>query len=448
MQKTIACENILKDYRLTHPLQTERTLAMITTGIIAEYNPFHNGHAYHLNQVRARSQADYLMIVMSGDFVQRGAPAIADKYLRTQAALLCGADLVVELPCLFACSSAEAFAFGGVSLLDRMGVVDYLGFGCECGALEPLEKAAFILAQEPASFRNVLQKELRNGYSFPAARAMALSHCLGTNTEGADLFSSPNNILALEYLKALYRLDSSIRPLAVKREGSGYHEKELCSSELYSVFSSALALRNAILSQGDITLLKGQVPDPVFALLNGGFGKRLPVSARDFSSLLYYKLLSEAEKGYTEYLDVTKDLSDKIKKKLRSYGSFDSFCMSLKSRDLPLTRIYRCMTHILLNIRQADAQEIINENGVPYARVLGFRESSAPLLAKIKRCSRIPLIVTADDAKKFMKSPVTTAAAKNLLQTDLRAARLYTHILADRFDTVLPDEFAAPVLKL
>ncbi len=445
MQKTIACENILKDYRLTHPLQTERTLAMITTGIIAEYNPFHNGHAYHLNQVRARSQADYLMIVMSGDFVQRGAPAIADKYLRTQAALLCGADLVVELPCLFACSSAEAFAFGGVSLLDRMGVVDYLGFGCECGALE---KAAFILAQEPASFRNVLQKELRNGYSFPAARAMALSHCLGTNTEGADLFSSPNNILALEYLKALYRLDSSIRPLAVKREGSGYHEKELCSSELYSVFSSALALRNAILSQGDITLLKGQVPDPVFALLNGGFGKRLPVSARDFSSLLYYKLLSEAEKGYTEYLDVTKDLSDKIKKKLRSYGSFDSFCMSLKSRDLTLTRIYRCMTHILLNIRQADAQEIINENGVPYARVLGFRESSAPLLAKIKRCSRIPLIVTADDAKKFMKSPVTTAAAKNLLQTDLRAARLYTHILADRFDTVLPDEFAAPVLKL
>ncbi len=416
MQKTIACENILKDYRLTHPLQTERTLAMITTGIIAEYNPFHNGHAYHLNQVRARSQADYLMIVMSGDFVQRGAPAIADKYLRTQAALLCGADLVVELPCLFACSSAEAFAFGGVSLLDRMGVVDYLGFGCECGALEPLEKAAFILAQEPASFRNVLQKELRNGYSFPAARAMALSHCLGTNTEGADLFSSPNNILALEYLKALYRLDSSIRPLAVKREGSGYHEKELCSSELYSVFSSALALRNAILSQGDITLLKGQVPDPVFALLNGGFGKRLPVSARDFSSLLYYKLLSEAEKGYTEYLDVTKDLSDKIKKKLRSYGSFDSFCMSLKSRDLTLTRIYRCMTHILLNIRQADAQEIINENGVPYARVLGFRESSA--------------------------------AAKNLLQTDLRAARLYTHILADRFDTVLPDEFAAPVLKL
>ncbi len=140
---------------------------MITTGIIAEYNPFHNGHAYHLNQVRARSQADYLMIVMSGDFVQRGAPAIADKYLRTQAALLCGADLVVELPCLFACSSAEAFAFGGVSLLDRMGVVDYLGFGCECGALEPLEKAAFILAQEPASFRNVLQKSCETDIPFP-----------------------------------------------------------------------------------------------------------------------------------------------------------------------------------------------------------------------------------------------------------------------------------------
>lgn len=426
---------------------------MITAGIIAEYNPFHNGHAYHLNQVRARSQADYLIIVMSGDFVQRGTPAITDKYLRAQTALLCGADLVVELPCLFACSSAEAFAFGGVSLLDRIGVVDYLGFGCESGVLEPLEKAALILAQEPAPFRNALQKALQNRCSFPAARAMALSDCLGENTADTKLFSSPNNILATEYLKALYRLNSPIRPLAVKRTGSGYHEKELyfpelCSSVTEPSFSSALALRNAILSQGDVTVIKGHVPDPVFALLNGGCGKRLPVTARDFSSLLYYKLLSEAEKGYSEYLDVSKDFSDKIKKNLRSYKNFDSFCMSLKSKDLTFTRICRCMTHILLNIRQADAQKIKAENGIPYARVLGFRESSAPLLTKIKRSSRIPLIVTAADARKFMKAPATTTAAKNLLQTDLRAARLYSHVQSDRFDTFLPDEFGAPVLKL
>lgn len=425
---------------------------MITAGIIAEYNPFHNGHAYHLNQVRARSQADYLIIVMSGNFVQRGTPAIADKYLRAQTALLCGADLVVELPCLFACSSAETFAFGGVSLLDHMGVVDYLGFGCESEVLEPLEKAASILANEPAPFRNALQKALRNGYSFPAARSMALSDCMGEPAADTKLFSLPNNILAVEYLKALYRLDSSIRPLAVKRTGSGYHEKELRFSELHSSelhsFSSALALRNAILSQGDVTILKGHVPDPVYALLSDGYGKRLPVTARDFSTLLYYKLLSEVEKGYSEYQDVSKDLSDKIKKNLRFYRNFDSFCMSLKSKDITFTRICRCMTHILLNIRQEDAQRVINENGVPYARVLGFRKGSVPLLTKIKQCSHIPLIVTAADAKKFMKDPDAATGAKNLLQTDLRAARIYSHILSDRFDTFFPDEFAAPVLKL
>ena len=420
---------------------------MKTAGIIAEYNPFHNGHAYHIREVRHQTGADYVIVVMSGNFMQRGVPAMLDKYTRARMALENGADLVLELPCIFACSSAELFAKGGVSLLCQLGVVDFLGFGCENDDLELLNKAASLLSEEPEEYRLTLQDSLREGNSFPTARGKAISSCLQDPTIDSAFLSSPNNILALEYLKAIKGLSSknsenSLKPVAIKRAGASYHEDRLCAS-----YSSALAIRKVLLSQEQEPLntgaLKDQVPDSVLHLLEKSYQKTYPVTSQDFSAQLHYKLLSEVETGYTEYLDVSKDISDKIKKNLNSYLDFDSFCMLLKSKDLTYTRISRCLLHILLNIHKEDLLP-----QAPYARVLGFRKDCAPLFKEIKEKSSLPLLAVAADARKFLADPSVTDRAKKMLTTDLTATRIYNSAALHRFHTTLPDEFGAPVLKV
>ncbi len=415
---------------------------MKTAGIIAEYNPFHNGHAYHLNEVRHRTNADYLIIVMSGNFMQRGVPAMLDKYTRARMALENGADLVLELPCQFSCASAELFANGGVSLLHQLGVVDFLGFGCENDNLPLLLKTASILAKESEEYRLLLQTALKKGNSFPVATSMALTACLQENIPDSDFLSSPNNILALEYLKALKILDSSIVPVAVRRNGASYHEDVLRAS-----FSSALAIRNTLLSQEESVLeqetLKCQVPDSVFQILKESYCHTYPIVSHDFSVQLHYKLLLEAQKGYAEYLDVTEDLSDKIKKNLRSYSNFDSFCLLLKSKELTYTRVSRCLMHILLNIRKEDLI-----NSVPYAKILGFRKECSPLLKEIRGKSQLPLLTVAADAKQFLLNPAVADSSKKMLTTDFTAARIYNSAVLHKFGTALPEDFSVPVLKV
>lgn len=424
---------------------------MKTAGIIAEYNPFHNGHAYHLNQVRSKTNADYLIIVMSGNFMQRGIPAMLDKYTRAKMALMNGADLVLELPCIYACSSAEYFAKGAVSLLHNLGIVDYIGFGCEDNNLSMLQQTARILASEPETYKKLLQDFLKKGNSFPIARNLALSSLPDNNSFDKLLLTSPNNILAVEYLKALYTLSSSITPVAIKREGASYSDDKLNSS-----YSSALAIRNVLFnapksgenSQRKFEILKNHVPDSVLKLLQEQYFYTLPVTSDDFSNLLHYKLLLEKEAGYEQYLDVTKDLSDKIKKNLHSFKNFDSFCMLLKSKDLTYTRICRCMIHILLNIRQNGLPNAEIHPLVPYARVLGFRNDSSPLLKEIKENSLIPLISVASDAKSFLNNPETPDYAKELFNLDIRAAHIYNSVVHSNYKTELPNEFGTPLLKV
>lgn len=434
---------------------------MKTAGIIAEYNPFHNGHAYHLSEVRKKANADYLVIVMSGNFMQRGVPAMLDKYQRAKMALQNGADLVLELPCLFACSSAEYFAKGAVSIFHQLGVIDALGFGCENDNLSLLQQAADLLLSEPEEYRAVLQDSLKKGSSFPAARSMALKSCLG-NHFSEQILASPNSILGIEYLKALKALSSSMEPIAIKREGAAYGD-----TKLHSSYSSALAIRNALFNnkntESNLDILKGHVPDSVLSLIQERYCKTMPITTNDFSALLHYKLLLEAEKGYTEYLDISKDLSDKIRKNLPLYTNFDSFCMLLKSKELTYTRICRCMTHILLNIKQQDLENLLPSQScntksipanktsaklVPYARVLGFREDSSPLLKEIKTNSGIPLLSVAADVKNFMANDTIPESAKRLLQLDITASRIYNGTTRNHYNISLPDEFGSPILKV
>ena len=188
---------------------------MKTAGIIAEYNPFHTGHQYHIEQTRAITGADFIIVVMSGDFVQRGAPAFLSKLVRTKMALLGGADLVLELPASCSCQSAEYFAYHGVSLLHALGCVDFLSFGSECGDITQLRQAADFLTMESDAYKKYLRSLLQSGCSYPTARAKAAAALHPENAGFSTILDSPNNILGIEYLKALKRLKSAILPVCL-----------------------------------------------------------------------------------------------------------------------------------------------------------------------------------------------------------------------------------------
>lgn len=237
---------------------------MKVVGIVAEYNPFHNGHRYHIEEARKCTGADFVVVVMSGDFVQRGEPAVIDKYHRTEMALSQGADLVLELPAAFACASAEYFATGAVSLLHALGCVDTLCFGSECGHLDLLEEIADLFIQEPSEYKEYLKTALKSGYSFPAARDEALKEYFAEDlvktAQIASVLSAPNNILGIEYIKALKVLGSSIRPVTITRMGQGYHETTFSDS-----FCSATALRRLLETPNTAPgCMQSQVPEAVF----------------------------------------------------------------------------------------------------------------------------------------------------------------------------------------
>ncbi|MDE6063925.1 MAG: nucleotidyltransferase family protein, partial [Lachnospiraceae bacterium] len=244
---------------------------MKTVGIIAEYNPFHNGHLYHLQQAKALSNADFAIVVLSGDFTQRGTPALLDKYARCEMALCCGADLVIELPVCFSTGSAEYFAKGAVSILSGLKT-DALCFGSECGSIDALRRTARVLADEPEPFRNTLMQNLHKGMSFPAARSLALTQYLSEADYDDSLLKSPNNILGVEYLKALIKLDRPMEVYTLPRQGTGYSDDFLPDSDSSNSlqeqhFCSALALRRRLLDGGSCSELISFVPKPALHIL-------------------------------------------------------------------------------------------------------------------------------------------------------------------------------------
>lgn len=384
---------------------------MRTIGIIAEFNPFHNGHSYLIEKCKKDLNADFCVVVMSGDFVQRGAPAITDKFTRTKMALAGGADLVLELPIYYSTGSAEYFASGAVSILDKLGIIDYLCFGSECGDIRSLSQIADILVSEPASFKDALAKELKNGASFPKARQNALlTACpdLEKDILLTDTLSNPNNILGIEYLKALKKMNSRIKPYTIKRSGEGYH------SEALNKLSSASAIREALLSGIDVTEC---IPGESIDILRKDVTL---ISTANYSSLLAYKLLSLDKDMLTKYLDVTDDLAQKITNNMTSFTTFDDFIMTLKSKDLSYSRISRSLLHILLNITADHMNAYITNDYASYARVLGLKKSSSQVLAAAHETSTIPIIDRLKDAKMLLNE-----AQMSLLNETLYSSKIY-----------------------
>ncbi len=417
---------------------------MKVTGIIAEYNPFHNGHLYQMQTAKENLNSDYTVVILSGDFMQRGIPGILNKWERTKMALSCGADLVIELPVLSACAGAESFAAGGISLLVRSGVVTDLCFGAESTDLPAFYRLAQFLNEEPAAYKTALHEELHFGKSFPAARSAALTQCLKNDEAANALLSSPNNILGLSYLRCLLALHSSIRPHPLLRLGSGYHDTELSDS-----FPSATAIREFFCSKADKSPIpyprsdiKDQVPAAVFPILdeaqrNGSF-----LFSDDFSSMLHYKLLCEYEAGFASYLDVTPELSNKIKKQLSDFTCWSDFVLQLKSKELTYARISRALLHILLNITDETAAHAAAFSNAPYLRLLGFKKSAAPLLSAIKKNADIPLIAKLADAKNYLSEDTYP-----LLLQDIFAADVYRLAKTAKTKKCYPNEFAhSPII--
>lgn len=415
---------------------------MKTVGIIAEYNPFHNGHAYHIRKAKELTHADYCVVVMSGDFVQRGAPAIMDKYLRAESALLNGADLVLELPVCYSISSAEHFARSSVALLDKLGVVDTLCFGSECGDIRVLTEFAQALTDESPVFKKTLDREIRIGHTYPQARNTALEISAPHLTSYINVLTSPNNILGIEYCKALLFWKSTIVPYTVKRAGSSYHDNSLDTG-----FCSALAIRESLRQAGASEELARQIPASSLALIKDAYMKTYPVFADDLSLLTQYSLLTNASAGFTDYPDIDSELSDRIIKLLPQFRDFRSFCDLLKSKNKTYVRISRSLLHILLGTRREALQQYGQEGWIFYARMLGFRESAAPLLSAIKKNAEIPLLSKLADAEKQL-----APTGSSMLEKDIYASHIYQSIVRNKFPGKSPlteiNEYKNQIIKI
>ena len=408
-------------------------------GIIAEYNPFHNGHKYHIEQSMNLSGADYNIVVMSGNFVQRGAPALMDKHTRTNAVLLNGADLVIELPVYYATGSAEYFSNGAVSLLDQLGVVTHLCFGSECGHLSLLQEIASIYANEPEAFKESLQRKLKLGHSFPVARAAALIEVCPHLSASLSVLSSPNNILGIEYIKSLIRRNSSIQPLTITRSGSGYHDRELTNP-----LSSATAIRQALGNKISLKRLSDQLPPEALSVYQEYSDRSAFLYPDDLSSLLHYKLLSCRAEGYTSYMDVSEDLSDRIAKNLYKFKTFSQFCDLLKTKELTHSRISRSLLHILLDIRKNDVDPYVqNLDYTPYARILGFRRQAAPLLHELGTHTQIPLVSKLADAYKVLDEP-----SLSMLKREITASDIYNSVRSGKSKSEMTNEYSTPIVIL
>ncbi len=370
-------------------------------GIVAEYNPFHYGHLYHLQSARRLTEADCVVIVMSGNYTQRGEPALVNKWARAEMALLSGADLVIELPVAYAMGSAEYFAFGGVRLLDSLGVVNAICFGSESGKIENLQKIAAILADEPEEYKELLKAQLSGGLSFPAARQKALS-CYLRDKYGKDrhtrLLKSSNDILGVEYLKALLRLGSKIEPVTIGRVGSGYN-----STELRGKFSSATSIRKVLsINQWRYAkkLLESSMPTESLSILEReielGRGPVFPASFGPSIISLIRRMSADELKGLP-YMEA--GLENRLKLAADRSGTYEELVNNITTRRYTATRIQRILFSLLIGLDSGIFGYFNSLGGPAYIRILGFNRTGRRLLSSIRGRTDLPVITKAADFK-------------------------------------------------
>lgn len=425
---------------------------MKVTGIVAEYNPFHNGHLYHLNKAREETDADYIIVVLSGDFVQRGSPAIIDKYSRTKTALMAGADLVLELPTYYATSSADYYAKGATALLDRLGVVNCLSFGSEHGKIEDLMGIAALSAHETPAYSVALNHYLVDGKPFAYAHTHALmDSCPDKKLSPLieEITKEPNNSLGISYIKCLIQRNSEITPHTVYRTGADYNDDSEGAL-------SATSVRSELMRTRDVRSLSSQVPDFVMTEFNKNYRKTFPITRNDFSSVLLYKLRHiqffdeiDVHKGpltdpeISGFLDVSKGLSNRITATINQYENYKQFADTLKTKNFTYSSISRALTHIMLDIKKDRMDEFVAYDYVGYARILGFKKESSALMSAIKQNGNIPLVSKLKDASSYLD-----ATSLKMLRSDIFAADLYEQIASQKFHHPFRSEYTQEIIRL
>ncbi|OAA82738.1 nucleotidyltransferase [Clostridium ljungdahlii] len=387
---------------------------MNVTGIIVEYNPFHNGHKYHIESARSATKCDAVIAVMSGNFVQRGTPSIVDKWTKTKMALLNGVDLVFELPVIYSLSSAEFFAYGAVSLLENLGIVKNLCFGSECSNINLLKSIAKILAEEPTQFKLFLKEKMSQGMSYPSARNSALNNFL-LNTESSltkynidEILQSPNNILGIEYLKNLIRIKSNITPISIKRIGSSYNSLSIEQS-----FSSSSSIRNFLKLNGNINDLSSNIPENVLSILKkvqstgcGFIFEDCMVPYLRYKSFLY-------ENKIKNLPDISEGIENRILRSLQNNCSYSDIITKSKTKRYTYSRISRILCQFFLGFENLNS-EILRRNICPYGRVLGFNSTGIKVLKEMKNSSSIPI---------YVKIPKKIS---EVLQLDIQSTKAYS----------------------
>ncbi|MCL2699515.1 MAG: nucleotidyltransferase family protein [Defluviitaleaceae bacterium] len=373
-------------------------------GVISEYNPFHNGHRLHVSQARERSGCDFAIALMSGNFMQRGEPALVDKYLRARMALSCGFDMVLELPVYFATASAEHFAYNAVRIFNACGIVTHIAFGSESGDLDIMRRTARVLADESESYRAALRAALNEGDSFPRARGKAL-----------DIPDQPNDILGVEYLKALYRTRSDIEPIAIQRVGAGYHQTEITGE-----IASATAVRRAVLSsgeKGEKDKAAGAMPEAAWEILRAALDDGRYVRGLDsYQKEFRYALFSGGR--LNGIMDIAEGLENRFTAMSGKFAAPSEIISAVKTKRYTHTRLTRAALHILLDMRRCDFERYAAAD-IPYIRVLGMKKTAGALMDALTEAALCPVVTTLTPARKALSAEGWAMLEKEIKTTDV-----------------------------
>lgn len=386
-------------------------------GIVAEYNPFHNGHKYQIEQIKKLTGCDTIVAVMSGNFIQRGLPALFDKWIRAKMAIKNGVDIVIELPVCYATSSAEFFAHGSVGILDALNCIDTISFGSKYNDIEILKRIASVLHSEPEEYKKLLQKELKKGTSYPIARSNAIKTFLKKEFDSKvleNILLDSNNILGIEYLKALLTYDSPIKPCAIERIGGDYN-----STNIVGNICSATGIREMLLNN-NTSRLPDIVPESTLNILTDEitFGKA-PMTIKNYEKEILFLLRKLSLEELSEISDVTEGLENVLKKSVCEAFEIDELIDKIKTKRYTKTRVQRILIHTLLGIKKTILQE--QKETPQYARILAFSQNGKKIIPELTKKSRIPIVTS---VSKFLKN--ATSAQKEMLELDILATNIYT----------------------
>ncbi len=389
-------------------------------GIIAEYNPFHNGHMYHLQKAKEQSGAQYCICVMSGNFVQRGNTSIVNKWKKAEMALLNGVDLVIELPTIYSVASAEGFSLGAIKLLNNLKIVDAISFGTETSDFAALNNISSIVNEEPMKYKSILNSELKKGLSFPKARENALMLYLNDNKRYDNILNTPNNILAIEYLKALKKIKSTIQPIPVKREKVYYNDKVIVDE-----FASATAIRK-LLKNEEFSEIRKVVPKSTYQILKKETELgNVVLDLSRYEKEIIYNLRRMTVSEIAELPDVNEGLEHSLKNAANYSNDITNLINIVKTKRYTVTRIQRILICALLGITKRDVG--MAKKAEPYIRVLGFNEKGKELISRINKQNPKATVITS--VKKFQdknNNNKNSKIYKRLLDIDIFSTNVYT----------------------